>query len=219
MHSGRRLPMCGALAVFAFLGSGCGDGEGRGDPAALGGEAPDSFLVAFETSAGDVEIAFYRAWSPIAVDRVYELARNGFWDGARIYRVNDRYAQFGYSGRPALDSAWIQSTIPDEPVRESNVRGTVSFARGGPNTRSTILFINRSDNDNLDDLLWNGVLGFPPVGRVSRGMEAVDALYSGYGDEPMEWEDSISGVGNPFLDRRYPQLDSIMTVRVVPDSR
>jgi cyclophilin family peptidyl-prolyl cis-trans isomerase len=147
---------------------------------------------------------------------VHELGRLGYWDGARIYRVNDRYAQFGYSGQPELDAEWIQAGIPDEPPASSNVRGTVSFARGGPGTRSAILFINRSDNTDLDDLQWNGVLGFPPVGRVVEGMEVVDALYSGYGDNPMQWEDSIASVGNAFLDRMYPELDSITDVSLSP---
>jgi len=203
-----------AVLLAAFTVVGCAEEGDRPDPL-VSTEAPDSFLVAFETSAGDFELAFHRAWGPVAVDRVYQLAQDGFWNGARIYRVNDRYAQFGYSGRPAHDSLWVRTAFPDEPVLASNTRGTVSFARGGPDTRSAILFINRSDNTNLDDLDWNDVVGFPPVGRVSRGMDAVDVLYSGYGDDPMQWEDSIAGVGNPFLDRRYPELDSIVTVRVV----
>lgn len=179
--------------------------------------APDTFRVQFETSAGPFEIEFVRAWSPIGVDRVYELAGDGYWDGARIYRVNERYAQFGFSGRPALDSVWIPAGIPDEPTMSSNVRGSVSFARGGPDTRSAILFVNRSDNTDLDDMHWNGVTGFPPVGRVVSGMESIDALYAGYGDAPMAYEDSISSVGNAFFDRAYPELDTISTTTMQVD--
>lgn len=194
----------------------CGDTERRVYPRAMD-VAPDSFHVAFETSSGDFDATFYRAWSPVAVDRVHQLAQDGFWSGSRIYRVNERYAQFGYSGRPGLDSVWVRASIPDEPVVESNARGTVSFARGGVDTRSTILFVNRTDNTNLDDIYWNGVLGFPPVGRISHGIDVVDRLYAGYGDAPMQWEDSIAAVGNPFLDRAYPNLDSIEVVRLLDD--
>lgn len=210
------LPLFVALATWIA----CGGGE-RGDAAAEGRDAAaapagdEPFTVRFETSAGDIEIEFVPEWSPRAVARVRELAELGYWDGARVYRVNDRYAQFGYSGRPALDSVWIGAGLPDEPTRASNTRGTVSFARGGPGTRSVILFINRSDNSDLDRLPWNGVVGFPPVGRVVSGMEAVDRLHSGYGDDPMQWEDSISKLGNPFLDRTYPRLDSITGLRIV----
>lgn len=199
-------PMC--IVATVVLGA-CDGGSVAGGVA-----APDTFGVVFETSAGPFEVEFVRDWSPLAVDRVHELATAGFWEGARVYRVNERYAQFGYSGRPALDSLWVPDGIPDEPVQASNVRGTVSFARGGPGTRSTILFINRTDNTNLDDLDWNGVLGFPPVGRVVRGMDAIDALHDQYGDRPLEAEDSIAALGNDFLDRAYPGLDSIGEVRI-----
>jgi cyclophilin family peptidyl-prolyl cis-trans isomerase len=161
----------------------------------------------------------HREWSPMGVDRVHRLALANFYAGARIYRVNPRYAQFGYTGRPRLDSVWVGDALPDEPVRASNVRGTVSFARGGPGTRSVILFVNRSDNTDLDGLEWRGVLGFPPVGRIRSGMDVVDALHEDYGDDPLQWEDSIAALGNGFLDRRFPGLDSIIGVRIVEDWR
>lgn len=203
-----------ALLAGAAVWTGC-SGEERADGPATESHAAAPFTVRFETSAGDVDIEFVPEWSPGAVERVRQLAELGYWRGARIYRVNDRYAQFGYSGRPALDSVWIPAGLPDEPTQASNVRGTVSFARGGPGTRSAILFINRSDNSDLDQLPWNGVVGFPPVGRVVSGMDVVDRLHSSYGDEPLQWEDSIAALGNPFLDRTYPQLDSITDVRIV----
>ena len=208
-----------ALAIWlAVMATACGaPARDAGDPL-LSEAAPDSFSIAFETSSGAFRMRLNRDWSPAGVDRIYELARMNFYAGARIYRVNSRYAQFGYSGRPEVDATWVEATIPDEPSLASNIRGAVSFARGGPETRSVILFINRGDNSNLDRMEWNGVLGFPPVGRIESGMDVVDALYGGYGDEPMQWEDSIAAVGNPFLDRRYPQLDSIISVRVVDDS-
>jgi len=207
-----------AILLFAAAYSGCGDASGRsvgGDGASPSPDVPETFRVTFETSAGPFEVEFVRDWSPAAVDRVLELAEVDFWAGSRIYRVNERYAQFGYSGRPEIDAEWIAEGLPDEPTRSSNVRGSVSFARGGPGTRSAILFINRSDNTDLDELAWNGVTGFPPVGRVVSGMESVDELYAGYGDTPMQWEDSIAGIGNPFLDREYPELDSITSLNLL----
>ena len=208
-------PACLAGLAALVVGA-CWDVDG-GPGAATAATAPDSFRVAFETSAGDVTMVFHRTWSPAAVDRVWELAQAGHWAGARIYRVNDRYAQFGYTGRPDVDSVWVAAGLPDEPVRTSNVRGTVSFARGGPGTRSTILFINRGDNTNLDTLDWRGVVGFPPVARVVEGIDVVDAFHGGYGEEPLAWEDSIAALGNAFLDRRFPRLDSIIGVEVVED--
>lgn len=218
-----RRGLCRAVNLFAVLllaaaYSGCSDASSRsvgGDGASPSPDVPETFRVTFETSAGPFEVEFVRNWSPAAVDRVLELAEIDFWAGSRIYRVNERYVQFGYSGRPEIDAEWIAEGLPDEPTRSSNVRGSVSFARGGPGTRSAILFINRSDNTDLDELPWNGVTGFPPVGRVVRGMESVDELYAGYGDTPLQWEDSIAGVGNPFLDREYPELDSITSLNLL----
>jgi len=201
------------IAVLLVIGA-CADANEEGTVPATGYEVPETFAVEFTTSAGVFEVEFVREWSPVAVGRVHQLGALGYWDGSRIYRVNERYAQFGYSGRPELDAEWVESGLPDEPTLSSNQRGTVSFARGGPGTRSAILFINRSNNTDLDDLQWNGVSGFPPVGRVVSGMEVVDALYAGYGDEPMQWEDSIASVGNSFLDRMYPELDSITGLKL-----
>jgi peptidyl-prolyl cis-trans isomerase A (cyclophilin A) len=204
------------MLLCTVLAAACAPGDETGDEGpAVEEAAPGTFRVTFETSAGPFEVEFVRDWSPVAVDRVYQLAALDYWAGSRIYRVNERYAQFGYSGSPAADAEWISAGILDEPTRSSNVRGSVSFARGGPGTRSAILFINRSDNTDLDEMSWNGVQGFPPIGRVVSGMEAVDALHSGYGDTPMQWEDSIAAVGNPFLDRMYPELDSITALELV----
>ncbi len=184
--------------------------------------APDSFDVRFETSRGPVVVRARRDWSPRGVDRFHYLVRHGYYDGARFFRVVAGFvAQFGLSGRPALDSVWTERSIPDEPVRQSNVRGTVSYARAGPNTRSVQLYINLVDNVRLDTL---NTFGFPPIARVVSGMEVVDSLYSGYGGTrqqrlPGPSQDSIRVAGNPYLDRQFPQLDLIRTARVTREWR
>ena len=211
----RRIQVIGLVAAWLAA---CGGSEEIGTVGETEPEiVPEAFRVEFVTSAGTFEVEFVPEWSPVAVERVRELVDIGFWQGARFYRVNDSYAQFGYSGQPELDATWIGDGLPDEPSRASNVRGSVSFARGGPGSRGAILFINRVDNTLLDELEWQGVLGFPPVGRVVTGMDVVDSLHGGYGEETMEWEDSIATVGNAFLDRVYPELDSIVSVRRLRD--
>jgi peptidyl-prolyl cis-trans isomerase A (cyclophilin A) len=175
--------------------------------------APDSFVVDVETSAGAFQIVMHREWSPVAVDRAFYLMRHNFYAGARFYRVVEGFvAQFGFSGRPQLDSVWRPLRLDDEPVRTSNAQGVVSFARGGARTRSYTLFINLADNPRLDTLSGDGVVGFPPIGRVVAGMDAVLALHSGYGNQPRQ--DSIATVGNAYLDRHFPQLDSIIRTTV-----
>ncbi|MCH7533599.1 MAG: peptidylprolyl isomerase [Gemmatimonadetes bacterium] len=184
-------------------------------PEEMNARAPDSFVVAMETSEGSVEMMMYREWSPLAVDRVYYLMANDFYAGARFYRVVPGFvAQWGLTGKPVLDSIWKEMGIDDEPVMDSNARGTVAFARGGPRTRSFQLFINLADNSRLDAYDSGGVVGFPPIGRIHTGMEVVDGLYGAYG-QPEDIQDSISTVGSAYLRRTYPQLDSILNTRVV----
>ena len=175
-------------------------------------QAPDSFLATFETSAGDFVVAFYRDWAPLGVDRVYHLTRYDFFAGARFFRVNPGLVQFGLRGEPPLDSIWADLTIPDDPLVGSNTRGTVSFAKAGPGSRNTQLFINRQDNPIFDTCCAGG---FPPIGRVVSGMDVVDSFFAAHGETPVMYQDSIMVLGNEFLDRRYPQLDTITRTRAV----
>ena len=156
-----------------------------------------------------------RAWSPAGVDRAYYLMANDFYAGARIYRVERGFvAQWGFSGDPVLDSTWRSHPVPDEPVVASNTRGVVSFARGGPRSRSYTLFVNLVDNPRLDTLEARGVLGYPPIGRIDRGLDVIDGFYDAYREDPPR-QDSIASFGNAYLRRHYPRLDSIVTTRVV----
>lgn len=184
-------------------------------PAGLTASAPDSFRVAMVTSEGPVDITFHRSWAPLGVDRVWHLMRNDYYAGARFYRVEEGFvAQWGFSGDPALDSLWREHPLDDEPVAEGNRRGVVSFARSGPRSRSYTLFVNYTDNPRLDTLVVAGVEGYPPLGVIDEaGMEVLDGLYRAYaGDPPLQ--DSIEALGNDYLRRRYPQLDSIVETRV-----
>ena len=61
--------------------------------------------------------------------------------------------------------------IPDDPRRESNVRGTVAFAFAVPNGRTTQVFINLRDNSATHD-----PESFVPFGKVITGMNVADAL-------------------------------------------
>jgi cyclophilin family peptidyl-prolyl cis-trans isomerase len=176
--------------------------------------APDSFVAEVVTSEGAFEITMIREWSPVAVDRVYFLMANNFYAGARFYRVEPGFVvQWGFSGDPSLDSLWHTSGVEDEPVVGSNLRGTVSFARGGPETRSIQLFVNLADNVRLDSFGSGGVVGYPAIGRIDVGLEVVDGFYPAYRPSPPR-QDSISALGNDYLQRHFPQLDSVVSTRV-----
>jgi peptidyl-prolyl cis-trans isomerase A (cyclophilin A) len=172
-----------------------------------GAAAPDSFRVDIETSKGHIVVQVQRAWSPHGVDRFYYLASNHFYDGNKFFRVVPEFVvQWGINGDPDVTHVWTDRNIPDDSVRQSNVRGTITFATGGPNTRTTQLFINLADNQRLDRM------GFSAFGRVVSGMEVVDSLYASYGESPEQSE--IERGGNDYLNRFFPKLDGIITTRV-----
>jgi peptidyl-prolyl cis-trans isomerase A (cyclophilin A) len=189
--------------------------------------APDSFLVSFETSRGNVDVMARKAWSPLGVTRLYSLLQSHYFDDARFYRVVKNFvAQFGLSGDPKTNEAWRNRCIADEPVKHSNTRGTIAYARGDSNTRSVQLYINLRDNPKLDTL---GGFGFPPIADVVNGMQVVDSLYSEYGEAAPRSgpqygregpsQDSIAAKGNEYLNRGWPKLDYVKTARVVKEWR
>lgn len=192
----------------------------RPRPAAVWAAAPDSFLVRVTTTRGDFIIKARRHWSPAGVDRFHYLARHGFYDEARFHRVVPGFVvQFGIPASPEAAAVWKDRGIPDDSVRTSNRRGTVSFARSGRQTRSAQLFINLVDNARLDTL---GGFGFPPIGEVVEGMSVVDSLYGGYADRTQHpggapSQDSIRLQGNAYLDRSFPRLDAIRRSVIVTE--
>jgi peptidyl-prolyl cis-trans isomerase A (cyclophilin A) len=208
----------------AGLLAGCAGGSPllRPDPAELSRAAPDSFDVRFETTRGPFVLRARRDWSPLGVGRLYYLVRYGFYDEARFFRVVGGFvAQWGLPGRPPLDSIWQERRLPDEPVKTSNTRGRVSYARGGPNTRSIQLYLNLADNARLDTA---NTFGFPPIGEVIEGITVVDSFYTGYGGTrqnrlPGPSQDSIRVAGNAYLERHFPLLDRIQRTRIVREWR
>ena len=214
MHSISKL----TIAVSLTAMSACDDTRSspllNPDPDSLAVQAPDSFRVEFTTSKGPFVVHAVRAWAPRGVDRFYYLARHGYYDRTKFFRnLPDFMAQFGLHGDPDVTAVWMDRNIPDDSVRQSNARGFVTFAMGGPNTRSTQLFINKRDNSRLD------AMGFAPIGRVTDGMQAVDSLYEGYGEGPPGGmgpdQGQIISQGNRYLESFFPRLDSIVSTRVL----
>jgi len=179
--------------------------------------SPGEWRVRLETSKGPIVIDVRRDWAPRGADRFYTLVRAGYYDDNRFFRVvAGRWAQFGINGDPATAKAWRERTIPDDPKKESNVRGTVTFAFAVPNGRTTQIYIALTDLSPTQD-----AQGFVPFGRVVEGMDVADRLNSEYG------ENSGSGIragrqqplfdgGNAYMDREYPRLDRLIRARILP---
>jgi peptidyl-prolyl cis-trans isomerase A (cyclophilin A) len=172
------------------------------DPATLNEKAPATYKVHLDTSAGPVVIEVHRDWAPLGADRFYNLVKNGFYDGVRFFRVIPGFmAQGGMNGDPAIQRVWGRANFPDDPVKQSNKRGFVTFAKtSAPNSRSTQIFINYGDNANLDSQ------GFAPFGQVTSGMEAVDK-FEAYKNVPDQGQ--ITAEGNAYLQKEYPKLTVI----------
>jgi cyclophilin family peptidyl-prolyl cis-trans isomerase len=178
------------------------------NPSALRETAPATYKARFETSKGAFVVDVTREWAPNGADRFYNLVKNGFYDGVRFFRVLDGFmAQFGINGDPAISAQWREARIQDDPVKQSNTRGFVTYAIAGPNTRTSQIFINYGDNSALDKQR------FSPFGRVSTGMEVVDALYNGYGEGAPRGQGPDQGrvqmEGNAYLTKSFPRLDFV----------
>lgn len=176
--------------------------------------APETFRAKFETTKGEIVIEVQRHWAPQGADRFYNLVKNGYYDGCRFFRVIDGFmAQFGIHGDPKVNTAWQNAKIRDDVVKQKNLRGFLSYAMAGPNTRTTQLFINYGDNSRLDGQ------GFSPFGKVISGMEVADSFYDDYGEGAPRGrgpaQNLVQSQGNAYLDKEYPNLDYIEKATIV----
>jgi peptidyl-prolyl cis-trans isomerase A (cyclophilin A) len=179
-------------------------------PALLHAHAPAVLHVRFHTTKGDFAMEVVRAWAPIGADRFYNLVEHHFYDDASLFRVVPGFVvQFGLPANPKVGMAWANATIKDDPVKESNQIGYVTFATAGPDTRTTQVFINLGNNTRLDRM------GFAPFGKVSEGMSVVEQFYGGYGDNGPN-QGLLTREGKSYVEKNFPKLDTILTARIVP---
>src|ERR1700689_2514359 len=177
-------------------------------PASITGQAPETFHVKFETTAGDFTVKVTRAWAPLGADRFYNLVKHGYFDEAAFFRVVPNFiVQFGLGAHPEVNHAWRSANFKDDPVKESNRPGTITFATAGANTRTTQLFINFGNNAGLDRQ------GFSPFGEVTEGMDAVKKIYAGYGEKPDQGQ--ITSQGKAYVEKNFPKLDTIKSTKII----
>lgn len=196
-----------AAVLFAGMPSAVRADSALLHPPELHAKAPAHFKVLFKTTAGAFTVEVTRAWAPLGADRFYNLVEHHYYDGNAFFRVVPGFVvQFGLSGNPALNAIWSVARFPDDPVRQPNAPGTLTFADSGPDTRTTQLFINLGDDTRLDGM------GFAPFGRVISGMANVERIYSGYGETPDQG--SITQQGDAYLRSSFPRIDRIRTARI-----
>lgn len=171
-------------------------------------EAPPAYVARFETTKGVFDVEVFREWSPLAADRFYQTVKHRFYNNTMFYRVVPNFVvQWGNTDTTVFKK-WASYKLPDEPVKQSNLKGYMSYARSGKETRGSTMFINLVDNKRLDTIMAGGVKGYPPIGKVIKGMEVVDSLYSGYGGATMSKYDTLQKYPELFL-KQFPKLDRI----------
>ena len=177
-------------------------------------QAPAQYRAKFTTSKGNFVVEVQRDWAPQGADRFFNLVKNGYFSDTRFFRVIKGFmVQWGIHGQGEVNEVWRNANIPDDPVKQSNKRGFITFATAGPNTRTSQVFINYADNGQLDGM------GFAPFGKVASGMEVVDGLYGDYGEGAPQGRGPSQGrmqsEGNAYLARDFPKLDYIIEASIV----
>lgn len=204
-----------AEAAAADKPAGVTDDAALRDPSKATAQAPATYTVELDTTAGPIRIDVDRASAPNGADRFYNLVRAGYYRDVAFFRVIPGFmAQVGLHGDPEINKIWRSANIEDDPVAGSNTRGTVSFATAGPNTRTTQFFINYVDNTRLDQM------GFSPIGKVQdASMKVVDALHGGYGEAAPRGKGPsqarIHAEGNTYLKKEFPELSYIKSAKIV----
>lgn len=179
------------------------------NPASLRAVAPATFKAEFDTTKGNFVVEVHKDWAPQGADRFYNLVKGGYFTNAAFFRVVPNFmVQFGLNASPAVNAAWRSANLRDDPVKQSNKRGYITFATAGPNTRTTQLFINFKDNGFLDSQ------GFAPFGEVVEGMEVVDKINSQYGETPDQGR--ITAEGDAYISKSFPNIDKIKSARILP---
>ena len=176
--------------------------------------APGVVYLRFETTKGTFTLEMHRDWGPLGADRIYNLARLGYYDDARLHRVRTDIVHFGIHGDPRVNGIWSKAELPDDPPRSTNRPGTFALAfPARPNSRTTQIYINKTDNARSDPE------PFTVLGTVVEGMEVVNALYDGYGETSgggmrQGKQGPLHEGGNAYMDRMFPRLDRIIRVTV-----
>jgi len=185
------------------------DAKGVALPKPTPPKGPETYRVKFVTSCGDFVVEVTRKWAPTGADRFHEAVTGRFYDECRFFRVVPNFVvQFGINGDPKVQGRWRRANLKDDRATgKSNLKGTVTFATAGANTRTTQLFVNLKDNGFLDQM------GFTPFGKVVEGMKAIEKINAEYGGKANQG--AIQSEGNKYLKAEFPRMDYIKTARVV----
>jgi peptidyl-prolyl cis-trans isomerase A (cyclophilin A) len=173
----------------------------------------EKVTVVMRTEIGDLTIETFPAAAPNATARFQELVEAGFYDNTPVFRVVPGFvAQFGINWRDDYPT-WQDNKFDDDPSLFSLDRGTLAFAKAGPNTNSTQVFINYVENNRLASPAFN----FTAFGKVVAGMEFVDAFLQVGDPNGGLNQDQLWNNGAAYLDSLDSKPVMIVEAFIVPE--
>ena len=165
--------------------------------------------VRFVTTVGNFLVEVYPEAAPNAARRFLELVQKGFFDFTPVFRVVPQFVcQFGINWRPPHPE-FKENTFKDDPSYFQLSQGTLAFAKSGPDSNSTQVFINYRDNSRLVQQ------GFTAFARVVEGYDIAER-FEAVGDESMGLDqDQLWDKGDAYLKKLPKQPAYILFAEVL----
>ncbi len=134
-------------------------------------------VVLMQTSKGDVTLELDADKAPETVKNFLRYVDEGFYDGTIFHRVIKNFMVQGGGFTPTMSQKKAYEPVKNEAKNGlKNTRGTIAMARtSDPHSATAQFFINHKDNAFLDYPGQDG-WGYTVFGRVTGGMEVVDAI-------------------------------------------
>ncbi|MFD9732960.1 peptidylprolyl isomerase [Umezawaea sp. NPDC059074] len=130
--------------------------------------------VSFATPQGVLAVDLDPSLGPCSVEAIRFLVKKKFYDGSSCHRLTTNPSlQVLQCGDPSGSGTGTPGFRYDDklPVRGDYVRGVVAMANAGPGTNGSQFFIVYGAAQINPD--------YPVVGKVSSGMDLVDAVVAG----------------------------------------
>jgi len=150
-------------------------------------------MITIKTNHGDISVELFEEKAPISCENFRQYASDGHFNDTIFHRVIPNFMIQGGGMDETLSSKPTRDPIKNEADNsETNERGTLAMARTGVvDSATSQFFINLRDNDFLNH--GGRDFGYAVFGRVSDGMDVVDAIAAvptgnqgGHQDVPLE---------------------------------
>jgi len=150
-------------------------------------------VITIKTSEGDIVVELFEEAAPKSCENFRQYAADGFFDETIFHRVIPNFMIQGGGMTADMQQKTTRDPIKNEAANgERNLRGTLAMARtSAVDSATSQFFINLRDNAFLDH--GGRDYGYAVFGRVSEGMEVVDAIAgvsttskSGHQDVPVD---------------------------------